>query len=75
MAFALPEIEPKYYTYIGFVFALLGMALIVVSILAILNMYGLGDVVPWPATAGGAVLMMLIATLSFHKMGVKKVAL
>ena len=75
MALLKLGLEPRYYTYIGFAFALAGMAFVIITLLSIFNLFGFGDAILWPIPAAGAVLSLLVATISFHKMGEKKVAL
>ena len=71
----LPELEPRQYTYIGFSMALLGMLSIVITIASILELFGIEKILPWPILAAISLLLLLVATLAFHKMGAKKVAL
>jgi len=75
MALLKLGLEPRYYTYIGFAFALAGMVFVIITLLSIFNLLGVGDALIWPIPAAGAVLSLLVATISFHKMGEKKVAL
>jgi len=55
--------------------ALLGMLSIVITIASILELFGIEKILPWPILAAISLLLLLVATLAFHKMGAKKVAL
>lgn len=65
----LPKLEPRHYTYIGFLSAFGGLLFVTLSILLILNW--VPQLIYWPMTIGIAILFLLISTLAFHKMGKK----
>ncbi|MDD5317398.1 MAG: hypothetical protein PHF51_01540 [Candidatus ainarchaeum sp.] len=69
----LPELEPRHYTYVGFAFSFLGMVLALATILAVNNVLLSGW--PWFPISVAAIIALGIATLSFHRMGTKRIAL
>ena len=71
----LPKLEARYYTYIGFACALFGMFFVLATMVSMFDIFGVGGLVPWPIPAAFAMCALLAATLSFHQMGTKKVAL
>lgn len=73
VALKLPEIDPRYYTYIGTACAMAGFMFIALAILSILGILRLGIEFLWVAFTGLGILFMLFATASFHKIGGKKI--
>ena len=71
----LPELEARQYTYIGFAAALAAAVAILLAVISMFDAFGVGGLLPWPIPAALSVLLLLVATFSFHKMGSKKVAL
>lgn len=68
----MPELEPRYYTYIGFGCAAVGLLFIICAILAILGILQLGGLA-WAYFTALAILAMLVATLAFNKIGRKRI--
>ena len=75
MALKLPEVDPRYYTYVGGACAALGFVFILLAILLILGMLDFGLSLLWIVFAGAGILFMVLATVSFHKIGGKKMPL
>mgnify|MGYP001258113624 CR=1 FL=1 len=72
MAIKLPEIDPRYYTYIGVACAGLGFVFILLAILSILGILNFGLSLLWIVFSGAGILFMALATVSFHRIGGKK---
>jgi len=68
----LPKLEPRYYTYIGVAFTFVGTLLILLSI-ALILMPGWDFGFSYMITSAVALGALLIATLSFHQIGKKKI--
>ena len=68
----MPELEPRYYTYIGFGCAAVGLLFILAAIFTILGVLPLGDLA-WAFFTALAMLAMLVATLAFNKIGRRRI--
>lgn len=69
----LPELTPRQYTYLGAAFAVIGFLLTLLAIAMIIFVFdimGIGFIIV-TALAMGA---LLVATLSFHKLGKRRIA-
>ncbi|VVC71822.1 Uncharacterised protein [uncultured archaeon] len=69
-----PDLEPRYYTYIGFSFSLLAMLSGLLTLASLNNVFGLSWI-PWFWTTLLTAVFLGIATAAFHKMGNRRIPL